>query len=139
MKKAIKIVLIGIVVLAIIWCVVNLLLILILFSGDYDINWTPTEGTWYCEELQMQLIFGKSGGTLVVMDGRKTTYSWNNDIGSKWISITTESDPDSGLPFGSIVFSAEVIELTETEFTVREEDTDTIYIFKRIEQPFIIR
>lgn len=132
MKKTIKIVLIIVALLVMIVYLFCSLFILGGITGDF-VKWRPFEGTWYCDELKMQLSFGETGECFTIVDGQKIRCTWENDRNSQWISVAVLENSVSDIPLYSCILEAEFVELTETEYIVCEQYTKNVYTFKRIE------
>ena len=104
--------------------------ILLCLAGCYT-EWMPQDGSWYCEELQMQISFD-GGECFSVYEGEKIKCDCINDRGSTWFAIISQEHYIESLPIGTELFCAERVELTETEFVVREEKTGIVYIFVKV-------
>ena len=94
-------------------------------------EWIPSEGVWYCEDLQMQVSFPDKT-CIYTYNGEKVTCVFLNDYGSKWFCVISQATDVKELPVGSELFSAELTELSECGFIVREEKSGIEYIFTRI-------
>jgi len=93
-------------------------------------EWMPTEGIWYCEELQLQISFDRSE-SYIVIDGQKIACDCLNDRGSAWFCVLIQEKNDL-YPVGKEVFSARYVQLSEYEFIVSEEHTGKQYVFVKV-------
>ena len=106
-------------------CTVNLSAFIAPHQNEYD---------WYCEELQMQITFVEGYECYAIVDGTKLPCQACCDKGSMsfYVSVFT-LEPDDSIPLGKDVFEGKRIELTETEFTVLDLNTDKEVVFVRVE------
>jgi len=95
-------------------------------------EWMPTEGIWYCQELQMQISF-EENESFVVIDNQKVACACLNDRGSAWFFVLIQGKNDR-YPVGTEVFSAKHVQLSKNEFIVSEEHTGQQYVFTRVPQ-----
>ena len=130
MKKWLKIILI--VIASILALIFTFYAYLLLFTEPQE--WMPQEGAWYCEELQMQITFVEGYECYAIVDGTKLPCQACCDKGSMsfYVSVFT-LEPDDSIPLGKDVFEGKRIELTETEFTVLDLNTDKEVVFVRVE------
>lgn len=92
----------------------------------------PKDGTWYCETLEMQLVFGESGESesesWVVLNGEKILCNWANDRGSPviWIFPTeTTQYAKTEHP----LLSLEIVTISENTIIVTDRDTNVSHTF----------
>ena len=94
--------------------------------------WYPTEGIWYCDELQMQLDFKTGADSFFVIDDTKIPCAAENDRGSKFLGVMCQSFNCKYCHLGTWVLSAERVDLTETQLVVKSTE-GVYYIFERIQ------
>ena len=109
--------------------------ILLLFLTGCYTDWMPQKGDWFCEELQIQISFD-DGESYLVYDGEKMPCDCINDRGSKSFFVISQAFGIDDLPVGAELFSAEYVELTDTDFLVKEETTGTEYLFVKVNDTF---
>ena len=95
-------------------------------------EWFPTEGAWYCDELQIQLGFDSSCENFFVKDGEKINSAWDGELGSKYIGIACRQEDCQYCRRGTYILTIEWIDLTETQLVVKSTD-GVYYIFERIQ------
>ena len=95
-------------------------------------EWFPTEGAWYCDELQMQLAFGSSCEMFFIKDGEKIECSWSCDRGSRTLGISLVDPIDKAYLVGKEILFVKQVDLTETQLVVKSTD-GVYYIFERIQ------
>ena len=95
-------------------------------------QWVPEEGTWYCEELQIQLACDV-GISSITVDGETVVCGWQNDRGSKFFFVYSVQS-HSLYSRGEVIFEGEAITLDDREFCVEDTATGERYIFTRIKQ-----
>lgn len=134
---------------------VSLMLLLVLAMGLSGCEWEqriPTDGVWYCEELQAQFTVYERPGyvdpdwrpvadeqgnyvdeneSYIIIDGDRIAASWANDRGSisVWIYCSEERNPNYRL--GEELCSFNFVSLSDTEY-VLEDDDGKRYTFIRI-------
>lgn len=91
----------------------------------------PTEGIWYCDELQMQLDFEDRTETLVETDDTKVKCQWFSDRGSPYIAVACDVKNCEYCPYGECIFKAEYSSLSETELILKSIHDGKIYTFYR--------
>lgn len=131
------------------------LLLLVLAIGLSGCEWEqriPTDGVWYCEELQAQFTVYERPGyvdpdwrpvadeqgnyvdeneSYIIIDGDRIAASWANDRGSisVWIHCCEERNPNYRL--GEELCSFIFVSLSDTEYVLKDDD-GTQYTFIRI-------
>ena len=110
-------------------CVLYILFLLGL-TGCYTEH-TPTEGNWFCEDLQIHVSFS-TGVCHVTFDGQEIACCFENDRGSKYFSILVQETGVDNFPVGAIFFEAEHIKLHDNQWVVKENYTNTEYIFRKV-------
>ena len=104
---------------------------LIFLSSCNMPQWYPTEGLWYCDELQMQLDC-KHEETFVMIEGTKVVCAWGVDRGSKVLRVGCQDSTTKYYNVGEWILTAEQVDLTETQLVVKSTD-GVYYIFERIQ------
>ena len=94
-------------------------------------EWFPTEGAWYCDELQMQLDC-KHEETFVMIEGTKVVCAWGADRGSKVLRVGCQDSTTKYYNVGEWILTAEQVDLTETQLVVKSTD-GVYYIFERVQ------
>ena len=95
-------------------------------------EWFPTEGAWYCDELQMQLGFDSSCENFFVKDGEKVQCAWGSDRGSRTLGISVVEPITKAYWVGKELLFVKQVDLTETQLVVKSTD-GVYYIFERIQ------
>ena len=91
----------------------------------------PTEGIWYCDELQLQLDFGDRTETLVETEGAKVKCQWVSDRGSPYIAVVCDVKNCEHCPYGECIFKAEYSSSSETELILESTQDGKFYTFYR--------
>ena len=94
-------------------------------------EWYPTEGAWYCDELQMQLAFDRSCEMFFIKDGEKIQCSWSCDRGSRTLGISLADPITKAYLVGKEILFVKQVDLTETQLVVRSTE-GVYYIFDRV-------
>ncbi len=96
-------------------------------------QWLPAEGTWYCEELQIQFCVENENESFAMIDGIKIPCYIRNDRGSSVFSICAASpDFDDIVSVGEALFSGEYVDLNSDVFIVMDRDTKQQVVFRRV-------
>lgn len=115
-------------------CAFAICLILILLTGcTTHSKKVPTEGIWYCDELQISMDFDTDRNTFAVIDDTKITCCILNDRGSSYVSVLYQ-DFKHKLPrynMGSTVFAGECQSLNANCLYI-EDDEGNVYHFVRV-------
>ena len=82
-------------------------------------EWFPTEGAWYCDELQMQLGFDSSCENFFVKDGEKVQCAWGGDRGSRTLGISVVEPITKAYWVGKELLFVKQVDLTETQLVVQ--------------------
>ncbi len=134
---------------------VAILLLLVLAIGLSGCEWEqriPTDGVWYCEELQAQFTIYKRPGYVdpdwrpvadeqgnyvdenenyIIIDGDRIAASLLNDRGSISVLIYCSEERNPNYRLGEEICSFDFVSLSDTEY-VLEADDGTQYTFVRI-------
>jgi len=97
-----------------------------IYSRIYP-NKIPSNGTWYCEELQVGLCFDESGSSFVVKDQK--TVPCRLEIRSKSGFIYLFSND----LFEACVFSGKFISRTKKQMRIEDRDSHCVYNFAPID------
>lgn len=107
------------------------LLLLITLVGCFS-RWTPPEGNWYCEELQIQVSFS-GGDCFYMLNGKKIPCDCINNRGSYSFFVISQAFDVEAIPLGTELFSAVYMEFTDSQMIATEEHTKAEYIFVKVE------
>ena len=115
---------------------VSILLIIIIciatLSACKRIDHIPSEGIWYCDELQMQLS-DKYDESFMMVEGTKVTLGWGaSDPGTNILMVCSLHYPETYYDYGEYILTATKVALTESQFLVKTSD-NVYYIFERID------
>ena len=97
-----------------------------IYSRIYP-NKIPSNGTWYCEELQVGLCFDESGSSFVVKDQK--TVPCRLEIRSKSGFIYLFSND----LFEACVFSGKFVSRTKKQMRIEDRDSHCVYNFAPID------
>ena len=126
----------------------GLLIVLSLLFGlsacelEYPI---PSDGIWYCAELQAQFIFGQGdifdspddlcavdkSENYVAVNGERIASRINTDRGATYVWIICYEPNHPDYYFREIIYSFEFVSLSDTEYVLKD-DTGKQYTFLRI-------
>lgn len=95
-------------------------------------RWTPPEGSWFCEELQLQVSFVE-GESFYILNGAEIPCDSINNRGSHSFFVISQAKDIKELPLGTELFSAVYMEFTETYMIATEEHTKEEFIFLKVE------
>lgn len=108
-----------------------LLVLLILLPGCITPAKTfPTEGIWYCKELNITLDF-VAGTGYITLNEEDIFCVIANNRGSKFISILNQNEDTEEFYLGESVFSGKCIRYDNKELVIGESKTETVYTFYR--------
>lgn len=127
---------------------IAILILLILVIGLYGCEFEqriPTDGVWYCEELQAQFTVYERPGyvdpdwrpyvdeneSYIIIDGDRIAASWGNDRGSIRVGILCSEESNPNYYLGQLICAFNFVSLSDTEY-VLEDDDGTQYTFVRI-------
>lgn len=112
------------------WIVSFLLTVIIvgLIATCKPAEFFPSEGKWYCKELEMQLDFSDTDGSFIIRNEQIITCAYLIDPGSPWLFVAyQENIPPYYL--GEQILSARFISLSDSEFIVYDECAQQQYTF----------
>lgn len=124
-KSNIKVILGGLAVILMIGLLIGYML-------SHPAQYTPADGTWYCDALAIQLSYDDPGESYILVDGEKIKCIPETDRGSDWLSVTCQESDNKHFRLGEVVLSGQIVHLDEETHVIREELTDTEYTFTRI-------
>ena len=129
-----------------------LLIMVIGLSGCEFEQRKPTDGVWYCAELQAQFTVYERPGyvdpdwrpvadeqgnyvdeneSYIIIDGDRIAASWVNDRGSIRVMILCCEERNQHYYLGQLICAFNFVSLSDTEY-VLEDDDGTQYTFIRI-------
>lgn len=117
--------------LCVIICVIGLMLTLVQCKIDQTF---PTEGIWFCEELQIQICFDKDRekrNTYAFVDGKKINCVLYTDYGNRYFSIVCQ-DMLTGKYDSADYYAGEFITFNDEIIVTRDTQTQTEYVFVRV-------
>jgi len=94
--------------------------------------WTPEEGVWYCDDLEIQLSFSEGNETYAIIDGKKVQCVCINDRGAIDFSVLVQERNVPNYGVGDSIFWGQYVSLSESEFVVEDCNTGVRYIFVRL-------
>jgi hypothetical protein len=135
-------------------CVALMLLLILVIglSGCKFEQRIPTDGVWYCEELQAQFTVYERPGyvdpdwrpvadeqgnyvdeneSYVIIDGDRIAAMWENDRGSIRVRIHCSEERNPKYNLGKVIYAFDFVSLSDTKY-VLEDDDGTQYTFIRI-------
>lgn len=95
-------------------------------------QYEPTEGVWYCEELNIQLSYESDEITYMVIDGELVVCACGSDKGVDRILLCCQQEGHRDFYLGELLFEAQIIALRESELLVYVDTLDTQFSFERI-------
>lgn len=101
-----------------------------IFFGIGPTRYLPDEGTWYCEELQIQLCFDEGdiyGTHYYDKNGDKLLAIVIYEPGTRYFSVNPKSGRNISL------FTAQCMDVDDEKMVVVEEDTGVEYTFTRLD------
>lgn len=105
-----------------------------LFQLDTNIeNWTPDGGIWYCDDLGIQLSFSANEETYAIINGKKVICAWGNNKGTSYLSIHIQESGLDEYQLGESIFFGQCVDLTDTEFILKEYETGVQYSFVKVD------
>ena len=107
-------------------------LFFLMFAVTLLSPWTPPEGNWYCEELQIQVSFS-GGDSFYLLDGNEIPCDCINDKGSKAFFVITQASNIDSVPLGTEIFCAINMEFEGSQMIATQELTNTEYVFIKVE------
>ena len=105
--------------------------IILILCVETDDPYIPTEGIWFCEELQLQVSFESNQRSFKLAGENKIICTWEHDKNSRYISIVCLEEKNAMYTFGDVVFCGEYVALDKQQY-VLSDDTGKTYTFLRI-------
>lgn len=118
-----------------------ILLMVLLMTGCQLVDMIPTEGIWYCEELQIQVCFYKNeedcgsdpcANSYIIEDGEKNLCYWHNSRGNDLLIIARQKDGDMGFKARNAVLYGNCIRYDEHEMVIEDSKKNETFIFIRV-------
>ncbi len=107
---------------------------IIIFIGmTHYTQWMPTEGVWYCDELQISLSFDENIMSFAIIDGQKVICVADNNRGSEVISVLCQENNIDQFYLGESIFTGEYVSLKDNQLVLREYHKENIYTFLRVQ------
>ena len=125
--KLLRILIYCVITVIVLYLAINLS-ICILFGGT-KVEYIPEKGIWFCEELKLQLSFEEGYDCYYVLDGAKIRCIWENNPGSRVITVLCQDDNTYTYSIGEVIFWGTCIELTEDQFIIEEKESGIPYVF----------
>lgn len=117
--------------LAIVVCVIATSFIFI--GMTQDTQWMPTEGVWYCDELEISLSFDENTMSFATIDGQKVKCVVDDMPGSDVVSVLCQENNIAHISLGESIFTGEYVSLKDNQLVLREYHTENIYTFLKVQ------
>ena len=127
--KLAKILIYSVMIGFILYLVINLAMCVLV--GSTKVEYIPEKDVWFCEELQLQLSFEEGYDCYYVCNGTKIGCTWENDPGSRAITVLCQNDDSDTYSVGGVIFCGNCIELTEDQLIIEEMESGVCYVFLR--------
>lgn len=85
-------------------------------SGEYF----PKEGTWYCDELQMQIDFDDKNGSYYLIDNERISLTGYLDETTNILMMKCQQPDCKYCEYHSFVAALKFVELSETQLVVED-------------------
>lgn len=126
--------------------VLLLMLCLLVFSlgACIRVERLPSDGLWYCDELQAQFARPWSSGYIfsdsrydeninyVIVNGDRIAICLENDYGSVYIYFLCQDHNTSQYEMGELIYILKFVSLSDTEYVLEDEETGKRYTFVRV-------
>ena len=99
------------------------------FIGWVPDQYAPTSGTWYCDELKIQLSFDGSSFSYILVGEEQIKCVCEYDKGSEYLILICSDESSEHIQFGDLIFSAKIIALKGDRLTIQDEYTGLEYLF----------
>lgn len=109
-----------------------IVLVLIIFSSCQHQRYVPTEGQWFCEELQIQLSYDDGHSSYLLDNGEKIVCSNETDPGTRCIMVYCQEQNHEKYEFCSEIFTDDCISFDQEKMIVVDQTTGKEFIFKRV-------
>ena len=107
-------------------------IVLAFLSACSPDQYEPTEGVWYCEELNIQLSYEPDEISYMVIDGETVLCACGSDKGIDRILLCCQQEGHGAFYMGELLFEAQIIGLSESQMLECVDTLDTQYCFERI-------
>lgn len=124
---------IGICTLLLLLCLASYLAGILSTVGPTDKEYVPSDGIWYCEANQMTLSFNPDSYSYIMEDGERKNCVVSNNHFSDYVSVLYSMETATGNMLGDKIFDGKHIQLTESEFILKDCESGEIYVFIRID------
>ena len=121
-----------ILILYLVGCVLTLVVLVAIISQDSHESPWPTDGVWYCDELEMQLSFDSGGECTAIIDDEITNCKWSSNLGSNIIRVYIVRPNGKVCVGDNPIFEGTFISIKDDELTLRDRETKEKYIFIKI-------
>lgn len=129
-KKITRILLKALLVGFQLWIVLSLLGVVIRWAVA-PMEYFPSEGAWYCEELGLQLAFDTENDSYITVDGQRIKCICGNDKGSDFMYVLCQAPKSPYFHLGETVFGGRFVRLEGNSLTLYSSDHDAEFIFLR--------
>ena len=89
----------------------------------------PTEGIWYCEEIQLYLGMGTNDSSTITVSGEQIECIATYYDGSEYLYVMSQDYNTRKFQLGEPVFTGQFISLTATELVLRDVNSQQTYVF----------
>lgn len=96
-------------------------------------EYTPTDGVWYCETLQITLSFTAEKKSFITIDGEEILCECGNDIGSPDIYLLCQEPANRRYSLGELIFWGVYVSLDKDVYILEDHYTGELYRFLRVE------
>lgn len=104
------------------------------FSNSDELYCVPTDGKWYCEEIQCVISFSHIDPiSSIVIDGDIVKCEVGNERFTPEVILYCRENNHRSFEFSENIFSGTILEVNDNHFVLQEVQTKAKYIFYRIE------
>lgn len=97
----------------------------------------PDEGTWYCSELEVYLVFDRENQvckpSTAIINGEEITCICSSELYTQYISLICQETGVPGVGLGDSLYWWTLIEYSDTEMLLEDYETGQQYSFLRVE------
>lgn len=109
-----------------------LLVLAVLYIATWPVDYAPTSGQWYCEEIQVYLCFSsQQKNSYAIYQGEKVSCAFCHMVRSKDYRIAL-IDPETGV-MDDHILKGEILRKTRDTFVLEDEITGNIYTFTKVD------
>ena len=105
-------------------------------APDYEYPF-PEEGRWYCEEIQVTLVFSVINfareDSVIIIDGNEIECHCGWEIGSPHLYLICHETIDGVCYQGQDLYVWEFVDVTESELILKNHDSEEVFTFIRID------